>query len=138
MGGNALHVNFCECSPTRTYGPPTFNRVQWSPLPHMRRIYTSRKRKLDHRIKGVENTNLLEWVLQQKQGKFAVEFDGHCISWNTENNYILETDPSYEAPPLSKTRLRTAATLVDAGSELGFDIRRRCLVLLYSQVRYSR
>ena len=104
----------------------------------MRRIYTSRKRKLDHRIKGVENTNLLEWVLQQKQGKFAVEFDGHCISWNTEKNYILETDPSYEAPPLSKTRLRTAATLLDAGSELGFDMRRHCLVLLYSQVRYSR
>ena len=83
-------------------------------------------------------TVLKEWVLQQKQGKFAVEFDGHCISWNTEKNYILETDPSYEAPPLSKTRLRTAATLVDAGSELGFDMRRRCLVLLYSQVRYSR
>jgi hypothetical protein len=48
-----------------------------------------------HRIKGVENTHLLAWLLQQKQGKFAVEFDGHCISWNAEKNYILETDPSY-------------------------------------------
>jgi hypothetical protein len=55
-----------------------------------------------HKVKGVENTYMLQWLLRQTTGCFAVLFmtsNGyHCITWNSEEKVILETDPAFPFP----------------------------------------
>jgi hypothetical protein len=48
-----------------------------------------------HRVKGVQRTDLLAWLLEQTAGVFTVEFDGHCVSWDAARQLILETDPGF-------------------------------------------
>jgi hypothetical protein len=50
-----------------------------------------------HRIKGVDNYNMLAYLRAQTEGKFAVEFNfgRHCVSWDADNQLIFESDPSY-------------------------------------------
>jgi hypothetical protein len=48
-----------------------------------------------HRVKGVQRSDLLPWLLEQIEGVFTVEFDGHCVSWDAARQLILETDPGF-------------------------------------------
>jgi hypothetical protein len=48
-----------------------------------------------HRIKGVNNVQLLPWLRAQTTGKYAVEFGHHCVSWDAAEQVIFETDPTF-------------------------------------------
>ena len=59
-----------------------------------------------HHIRNVQRTDLLAWLLEQSEGVFAVEFAGHCVSWDAAGKKILETDPSFPlALPLTRETL---------------------------------
>ena len=40
------------------------------------------------RIRNVQRTDLLGWLLKQSEGVFAVEFAGHCVSWDAAGKKI--------------------------------------------------
>jgi hypothetical protein len=42
---------------------------------------------------GINNDNLLDWLLTQIAGVFGVEYNGHCVTWLAEEQAILDTDP---------------------------------------------
>jgi hypothetical protein len=48
-----------------------------------------------HCVKRVQRTDLLAWLLEQTEGVFTVEFNGHCVSWDAARQLILETDPGF-------------------------------------------
>ena len=54
-----------------------------------------------HRIKGVNNVQLLPWLRNQTTGKYAVEFGHHCISWDADNQWIIDTDPALGTAPMT-------------------------------------
>ena len=57
-------------------------------------IVNNRKTKQELRkVKGVPKTLLLNYLCAQKEGIFALEFEGHCVTWDANNQLILETDP---------------------------------------------
>jgi hypothetical protein len=51
-----------------------------------------------HRIKGVQKTDFLAWLRRQVEGIFAVEFNGHCVTWDAASQLIMETDPDFPHP----------------------------------------
>ena len=54
-----------------------------------------------HRIKGVNNVQLLPWLRAQTTGKYAVEFGHHCVSWDADNQWIIDTDPALGTAPMT-------------------------------------
>jgi hypothetical protein len=42
---------------------------------------------------GINNDNLLDWLLTQIAGVFGVEYKGHCVTWLAKEQVILDTDP---------------------------------------------
>ena len=56
--------------------------------------------------KGIENTDLLDWMRCQDTGVFAVEYDGHCVTWDAAKQTILDTDPLFpNALPINEDTL---------------------------------
>jgi len=48
--------------------------------------------------KGIQRTDLLTWLLDQKAGVFCVEYGGHCSVWDTEQKLLRDTDPEFPNP----------------------------------------
>jgi hypothetical protein len=47
---------------------------------------------------SVSDTKLMPWLLAQKEGVYAVESDGHCITWDCDRGLLLDTDPRFPSP----------------------------------------
>lgn len=52
--------------------------------------------------KGVGNAGLLVWIRAQSQGVYICEYGGrlagHCVTWDAERKYVVDTDSRYPTP----------------------------------------
>ena len=48
--------------------------------------------------KGVNRVQLLQWLMEQADGVFAVEYNRHCLTWLAKEQLILDTDPRNKEP----------------------------------------
>jgi hypothetical protein len=46
----------------------------------------------------IQKLKLLQWLKTQKTGCYVVEFDQHVVTWNADQQLIIESDADYPSP----------------------------------------
>ena len=57
-----------------------------------------------HVVKGL-GSDLLAWMREEASGVFAVEFDGHCVTWDAQKKTISDRCTTVSSHPIPITTL---------------------------------